>query len=320
MGDQSQPYVQAALAAVKDQSLSPDDAATKVVEQCNQCVANSSGNSADVTQEGDTPGLEAFLWSFWTRFLEIAKDDASMHGRLAHTLAALKAKDSQGCGGWLIWGEPAAWGKLSLFGPVSREEMNGPNPFLEGQGFLDKSTPRARAVLCGDLPANDPVERKFAQSRKEWLNINAFLAKIWALDIVDEHFYGLSTMCMCLEPLSVRSTKGPSEGVESGGHDDPQELEIEVAAIWVKIAGAKMYSCREILGPKGNPNWRENHGCPGGSGGTWDGVDGYHPDRWAHWKQIFSEVAQGNWRKNVTEAAQTAAEAMQKFERDAASA
>ena len=108
-------------------------------------------------------------------------------------------------------------------------------------------------------------------------------------------------MRMHLEPLSVQSTQGPTANVETGV---PQEVEIEVAAIWVKVAGAKMYACTEILGPKGNPNWEANQGAPGKSGGTWDGVDGYHPDRWAHWKQIFSEVAQGNWRANVAEAAQ----------------
>ncbi|RDX52707.1 hypothetical protein OH76DRAFT_1399963 [Lentinus brumalis] len=308
--------VTAALAAVEDHLLSPEEIATTVVAQCNQCIASSTGN-ADVTQEGDTPGLEGLLWSFWSGLLNIAEDDASMHDRLARILAALKTKDSQGCAGWIIWGEGSHWGELPLFGPVSREGMNGPNAFLQGEGFLDKSTPRAHAVLCGDLPTKDPVERMFSQSRKEWLNINAFLAKLWALDIVDEHFFGITTMRMFLEPLSVQSNKGPTVDVD---RDDPQELQIEVAAIWIKIAGAKMYRCRKILGPKGNPDWKANQGASGASGGTWDGADGYHPDRWAHWKQIFSEVAQGNWRKNVTEAAQAAVDAMEKFERDTPSA
>ncbi|TFK88774.1 hypothetical protein K466DRAFT_575178 [Polyporus arcularius HHB13444] len=310
MGDYLRDHVEAALAAVKDHLLSPEETATKVVAQCNQCIAGSIDN-VDVTQEGDTPGLEEFLWSFWSGFLNIAEDDASMHDRLARILAALKAKESQGCDGWIIWGEDSHWGELPLFGPVSREAMNGWNTFLQGKGFLDKSTPRVHAVLCRDLPANDPVERMFSQSRKEWLNINAFLAKLWALDIVDEHFFGIATMRMCLEPLSVQSTERPTADV--GGHDPLEELQIEVAATWIKIAGAKMY----LLG---NPDWKANQGAPGASGGTWDGADGYHPDRWAHWKQIFSEVAQGNWRKNVTEAAQAAVDAMEKLERDAPSA
>ncbi|RPD59161.1 hypothetical protein L226DRAFT_465266 [Lentinus tigrinus ALCF2SS1-7] len=311
MGDHAQPYIQAAIAAVKDQSLTPEEAANKVVEQCAQCVTSLSGNTTEVTQGGDTPGLESFLWSFWEHFVKIAQDDGSMHDRLARILAALKAKGSQGCDDWLVWGSPATWGDLSLFRPVTREEMNGPNPSLEGHGYyLDKSTPRTQAVLSGDLPANDPVERAFAQSRKEWLNMNTFLAKLWALDIVDEHFYGIVMMRTGLEPLSVQSTHGPSANVGSTETDDPPELGIEVAALWVKIAGAKMHACREILGPKGNPNWQANQGAPGSSGGTWDGVDGYHPDRWAHWKQLFSEVAQGNWRRNVTEAAQASVSRM----------
>ena len=323
MTNNSQKYVQAALAAVKDQSLSPEAVASTIVEQCNQCVAGSSGDTGDVTQEGDTPGLESFLWSFWEAFIKLAQEDASTHDRLARILAAVKAKGSQGCDGWLVWSSPTSWSDLPLFGPVTREEMNGKSTFhtTSDPSFRRSSTdnphsitgpsppssPRARAVLCGDPPADDPDERAIAQSRKKWLNINTFLAKLWALDIVDEHFYGISTMRMSIEPLSVQSTQGPTANVETG---DPQELQIEVAAIWVKIAGAKMYACTEILGPNGNPNWEANRGAPGSSGGTWDGVDGYHPDRWTHWKQIFFEVAQGNWRANVTEAAQASVSRM----------
>ena len=174
--------------------------------------------------------------------------------------------------------------------------------WLEGKGELD--TPLAQALLSGDPPSDDPVQQAYANARKKWLNMNAFLAKLWALDIIDEHIYGISTMSMCIEPLPLSFSSGPSTSdIEGREVDEPQELCIEVAAIWVTIAGAKMYACKEILGPKGNPKWEDDRGRPGGSGGTWDGVDGYHPDRWAHWKGIFQEIASGTWRENVIQAA-----------------
>lgn len=186
----------------------------------------------------------------------------------------------------------------------------GPQPFIKGiLGRLDTTTPEAHALLSGDAPADDePGTHALADARTHWLNTNAFLARVWALDVYDEAFFGIACMRMDLEPLTLSSTREPT-GARTGGNE-PQELQIEVAASWLRIAGAKMYACREIMGPKGNPGWERNRGCPGGSGGTWDGVDGYHPDRWKHWKAILQEVVKGSWRSNVREAAQVSARTM----------
>ena len=179
----------------------------------------------------------------------------------------------------------------------------GPQPFVEGIGRLDLATPKAQGLLSGDAPTDDePETRAVVDIRKHWLNTNAFLARLWALDVQDEAFFAIACMRMDLEPLTLSSTREPTAG--PGSVFEPQELQIEVAASWLRIAGARMYGCKEIMGPKGNLNWEKNRGCPGGSGGTWDGVDGCHPDRWAHWKGILREVAEGSWRRNVIEAAQ----------------
>ena len=124
MTDNSEQYLQAALAAVKDPSLSSNAVASTIVEQCNQWVASSSRNIENVALEGDTPGLGSFLWSFWEGFVAVAEEDASAHDRLARILAAVKAKGSQGCEGWLVWSSPMIWCDLPLFGPVTREEMD----------------------------------------------------------------------------------------------------------------------------------------------------------------------------------------------------
>ena len=130
--------------------------------------------------------------------------------------------------------------------------------------------------------------------------MNAFLAYLWVAGVADEAFYGIATMRMCLEPFSRDATPAGSkrEG-EAGAEYEPPELQLELAAVWLKIAGAQMLACKEVFGPNGNPNWKANQGCPGGSGGTWQGVDGYHPDRWAHWKGILRAVAGEGWDENV---------------------
>ena len=119
-----QPYVDAAIAAVSDTSRSPEEAANAIVEQCTKAVRNSPAK--DRTEaDGDTPGLELFLWTFWAAFFELAKDDGAVHERLLQVLAVLKGKGSEGCGAWVVWGSPVSWEKLPLFGPMSRDEMNG---------------------------------------------------------------------------------------------------------------------------------------------------------------------------------------------------
>ncbi|PIL30567.1 hypothetical protein GSI_07267 [Ganoderma sinense ZZ0214-1] len=319
------PEVDAAIAAIEDRSLSPQQAADEVAKQCGQFIgpAPSHGSPTEGDEEGcEDSRVDQFFWSFWNEVLRLAQEDVSMHDRIAHIMAALKARGSEGCEGWKLWGEETDWSRLPVFSLASREEMNGPQPFIKERGFLDITAPKAQALLAGDVPTDDePDTRELVRCRKVWLNTNAFLARLWALNVWDGAFLGIASMRMHLEPLTLSSTSGPTGTVGRwrDGCADPDELQIEVAALWLRIAGAKMYACREIMGPKGNPDWEANRGCPGGSGGTWDGVDGYHPDRWRHWKGILQEVAKGSWRRNVIEAAQAAIEAMEKYEREAAS-
>ncbi|TBU24803.1 hypothetical protein BD309DRAFT_959791 [Dichomitus squalens] len=321
MSEHSEKHINAGIAAIRDQTISPEQAADVIAEQCRQALESAPTNDR-VTQQGDTPWLENFLWVFWSKLVELAQEDSSVHDRTAHVLAALKAKGSEGCEGWRVWGSQTSWAELPLLGPVSREEMNGPQQWfkLRGTGSLDLSAPKAQGLLAGDDPTDDdPETREVIKARQKWLNLNAFLAQLWALGVVDEAFFGICSMAAGLEPLTLSSTRRPTRE-QAGVFDGPQELQIEVASVWLRIAGARMYACREILGPKGDPDWDARRGCPGRSGGTWDGVDGYHPDRWRYWKGILQEVAKGEWRMNVIKAAQAAVDAMNQFEREAASA
>ena len=56
-------------------------------------------------------------------------------------------------------------------------------------------TPEAQGLLAGDTPTDDgPKTRDLVNARQQWLNMNAFLARLWALDVADEAFFGLTAM------------------------------------------------------------------------------------------------------------------------------
>ncbi len=174
----------------------------------------------------------------------------------------------------------------------------GPFTFDEDGRHISTDNPECMAALSGDPPVDSVASRVGARARLNWLNMNAFLARLWALDVWENAFWGIATMRMSLEPHSMPVY------VHTPGISRPSvDLQIEEAAVWICVAGKRMFECREILGPKGNPDWPSNRGSPGSSGGTWDGVDGYHPDRWQHWKDIFRKISQGQWRSNVIDAA-----------------
>ena len=229
--------------------------------------------------------------------------------------------------------EPLAAGTHHRMLPF-RPLLSGPQAILHGRR-VDLSTPAARAILAGRAPPPDapiPHDEAFAiaETRSRWLNFNAFFALVWARDVWNGAFFALTTMRMQLEPFSLGSPPKLEEVSE------PPELCLEVAALWLRVAGACMYACKEIMGPRGNPNWDPRRGCPGASGGTWDGVDGYDLARWAHWKGILKAAAEAEWGESVIEAvnvscavltesfeafdprSQSAIEAMETVERDAA--
>ncbi|KAJ8480927.1 hypothetical protein ONZ51_g6339 [Trametes cubensis] len=307
-------FAEEAIAALENPTLSPEEVANTITSLCRE-VVKATPPSEEANGGDDTPGLEGFLWDIWNAVVTIAEEDTSSHDRLAAILPAIKAKGKSGCEGWRIWGNDFDWANLPVYGPAVRESMNGPSPATENQwiDYHDSSQSECRAALAGDPPTDSPASRAGAAARKRWLNLNAFLARLWALGVMDCTMYGISTMRMELEPYSLPPEKRPP--TEAYGI---QEIEVENAAIWVRIAGKRMFECREILGPKGNPNWDPQYGAAGSSGGTWEGVDGYHPERWALWKSIFGKIANEGGRQNMVDAAKVAVVAMEQIEREAA--
>ncbi|KAI0665489.1 hypothetical protein C8Q78DRAFT_1064603 [Trametes maxima] len=327
-------HVAEAVKTVKDTSLSPEDVAKRIVHTCRKLAdIGHAGREAD----SDNTELEwmTFLDGLWYAMIEIALQDSALHDRLAGILLAIEATRAEP-DDFRRWGNEYKWTSLPGWGLAARESMNGGHTFYVsaatipmtrsfllvavgtevmgdgGEWYRDHDDPEIYAALAGDPPSDSAPSRAAARARSRWLNMNTFMARLWALGAWDCAFYGISTMRMCLEPYSL-----PPETRERETND-PEELDVEVASVWVRVAGKKMYECREIWGPKGNPDWNPHAGAPGSSGGTWDGVDGYHPERWAHWKGIFKKISEGEGRRNMVEAARAAVDAMESVEKDTA--
>ncbi len=155
------------------------------------------------------------------------------------------------------------------------------------------------SILAGDPPPDTPEGRGWARSRARWLNHNIFSARLWALGMFSDPSLPMALINMHLEPLSL-----PEDGWRSrpSRPRNPHELNMEAAMTWLRIAGARMFVCRKTWDPNDNSKGT----AITVSFGTWRGVCGYHPDRWAYWKGILQALVQGEkgeWRPNVMEAA-----------------
>ena len=134
MGYSAQKFVDAGTAAIMNQALSAGQAADEIAKQCNQSIDSAASESASkrhtgasATYDDDSHSIdvENFFWPFWSDVLDLAQGDASMHDRVARVIAVLKAKGTEGCDSWSVWGSETDWSQLPLLGPVSREAMNG---------------------------------------------------------------------------------------------------------------------------------------------------------------------------------------------------
>ncbi|KAI0831764.1 hypothetical protein BC628DRAFT_1311072 [Trametes gibbosa] len=320
------PPIDLAKAALHDKTLSPHAVAFKIVIQCRrtaqlaECDATISG-LASVAYPDDTPGIQEFLESVWVTLLDIASEDPSSHLRLAEIIAEVQASGKEEADAWFLWHKPFDWADLPMWGLTNAEMMHWATLTPvddERQVLRETDDALATSILSGDTPAEDTVEtRAWARGRKHWLNYNAFRAKLYALGVYEDTHWPIVLVRDYIEPLSL-----PEEvwrAYELGIPTYPHELGMETAMTWLRVAGAQIFACDKIFGPKGNrTGWNPRTlGAPGISGGTWNGVDGYHPDRWRHWKDILKAIVKGEkgaWRPNVIEAAKLTVEAMDKVE------
>ncbi|EIW60791.1 uncharacterized protein TRAVEDRAFT_19370 [Trametes versicolor FP-101664 SS1] len=312
------PPIELAIAALRDKTLSAKALAFKIVVQCRRAVQLTTADAVTSgrAEGGDTPGLEGYLWSIWGWLTEVAMRDPSRHDFFAGVLAAVKAKYNQDTD-WVIWGQPFDWANLPLWGPTVAETMNcGLIPIHDEEGVVVLIQPYdeklGQSILAGDPAPDTPEGWGWARARTRWLNYNAFRARLWDLAVDEDPHWAMVMVARYLEPLSLPKDVWRSK---PGDATFPRELGMETGMTWLRVAGARMFMCREVWG-------RDSIAATGvgGSRGTWKSVSGYHPDRWTHWKDILQALVggeKGEWRTNVIEAAKSTLDAMEKAEVEA---
>lgn len=120
------PPIELATAALQDKTLSAKALASTIIAQCRhtvQLAAASDETSGGRKEDGDTLGLEGYLWTIWFALADVAMEDPSRHDFFANVLVAIKANENEN-GEWQIWSESFNWADLPLWGATVAETMH----------------------------------------------------------------------------------------------------------------------------------------------------------------------------------------------------
>ncbi|ESK91600.1 hypothetical protein Moror_2518 [Moniliophthora roreri MCA 2997] len=212
--------------------------------------------------------VEDSLWMLWAAFNRVAGEspasDEAAQGKLVECLAAIKRLPPVMVineGGekeqYRNWGG-RVWDDLPIFGANMREDWNWFDP-----------------------PETDP-ERN--QKRTQWINLNAFVARITDAHVMDFELYAIWALRRALEENEFAEVviNSDSETTSSSSLD----ADIPTAAQWIFIAGSLIYSSERawILGPgEGNP-------ARGGPLLQSPDTQGFSRERWQFWKNGFAQA------------------------------
>ncbi|KAL1745162.1 hypothetical protein HDZ31DRAFT_63417 [Schizophyllum fasciatum] len=302
--------VHQAIDLLKDFTVPPDAAADKIAQLCEEQVRSSSPRRHSISH-GDTPGLEAFLWLFWSLLLQAVEqtDSDALHTRVLDVMAQLKTHESPR--DWCVWGSAhQIWQDLVLFGPNVRESLNGPSVHAAGKHISSSEwTPGDIDMLtAAELPPDaDERAQAFHATGRKWVNLQTFLARAWAAGVYNGAVHALWAMRDALEDEETEDTHPRMS----------RALAVEATAAWVTHAAKLMFRCKEIFGPNSRADWEANQGAPGRGGRKWDGVDGYDPARWKLWKDEFAMfLREERSHQHVRRAVESALIAMDNAERE----
>lgn len=172
--------------------------------------------------------------------------------------------------------------------------------YYTGPDDSETSRPDVQNALAGAGSGDSTKECVLLalRRRREWLALQAFIARLVS-DVGDNSYLrhgiwaardGLEDWP--LEPPVITSEPATEDPLDREDTAAYRALMVEGAAIWLCLAAPQLYSCAEIWGPNGNPDWKANQGAPGRGGARWKGVDGMDPEkqRWKLWKEVLLEV------------------------------
>ncbi|CAE6487438.1 unnamed protein product [Rhizoctonia solani] len=278
----------------------------KMLEDYAKQHADDTDSRHDTRTKRDTPGVETFFWHLWARVLRDvgrceSDHDQETNGNVTRVIAFLKAMREvpEGKHAWIVWGEDVDVRSLPLLGPGIRDANNGPF-YYTGPSDTEIARPEVQNTLAGAGTGghtNESVTVSLTR-RREWLGLQALIAKLLSEVGLEECILhgiwaardGLEDWPVDPPAIIVEQPSGePPSGEDTAGY---RALMVEGATTWLRIAAPQLYTCTEIWGPNGNPEWKRNAGVPGRGGARWKGVDGMDRDkkRWNLWKDVLHEV------------------------------
>ncbi|KAK7062636.1 hypothetical protein VNI00_000124 [Paramarasmius palmivorus] len=254
-----------------------------------QAVARLTAPVLDALQDTDrskedTKSADDIIWGLWMAFAQMAKNTPASDGiaqeKLVDCLAAIKKlppamvtnNETGEREQYRNWGG-RVWDDLPLFGPVIREEWNWFDP-----------------------PETDP-ERD--NERKEWVNLNAFVAHVTLAHVMDFELYAIWALRDAFEEDGF--AKVPDDSESPSTTSSPLDAHIPAAAQWIFVTGTLIYHSERqwVPGP--------NEGDPARGGPLLPfSTQGFSRERWNFWKMGFATAAKdkrlGEDTKNISQA------------------
>lgn len=208
--------------------------------------------------------------NLWATILAIAAQipyDHPRQDKLVALIAAIKTLPAPAhldMQAWMRRGYGPIWGNLPTLGREIYEDWNGRGLLVDRSAF-DEELKRGEQVF----------------TREEWVNFNAFLARVSTKGLMTLTHSGIEML----------------EGVLEGGVHPASMLNnnLPAAAVWLLYSGDTIY---ESLGP------RQGHGFS-------------RDERWASWKEAFGDrIRDETLHRNTRDWARGALEMMRSIEWD----
>ncbi|OGM47135.1 hypothetical protein ABOM_003885 [Aspergillus bombycis] len=206
---------------------------------------NPARRSKQTHEEVQEDELEEFLWLVWDAFIRLARQVPHAHpfqDRMVDLVEALTLLPPLSIE---IWQSTIRlWADLPLLGPSMREAWVAPSS-TEG-----------------------PIASHEAE---EWINLNAFAARLLKLDAISWTIFGIWELREALEEPS---------GILGGG------FHVRAAAEWIKHSGVFLYGAA-IQGTEGHEEC-----LSAATGSLYPGTNVVCLERWQFWKCRFGYIGE----------------------------